>query len=154
MATVKPKTLLNNPIKAECPTHARTHARMRSHEIVIDEPEIRGGTDMGPTPVETYFASLAGCTNVISHRIADEMGIAMDDYSVEILGTLDNRGIRDEADIEVPFPSIQLTVAFKTTSSEAEVMALKEALARRCPVGRAMRASGSDIVETWNVDYL
>ena len=154
MATIKPKALLNNPIKAECPTHARTHARMRSHEIVIDEPKIRGGTDLGPTPVETYFASLAGCTNVISHRIAEEMGIEMEDYLVEILGQLDNRGIRDEADIEVPFPSIELTIAFKTASSEGQVMALKEALTRRCPVGRAMRASGSDIIETWNVDYV
>ena len=57
-------------------------------------------------------------------------------------------GIRDEADIEVPFPSIELTIAFKTASCKGQVMALKEALTRRCPVSRAMRASGSVIIET------
>jgi uncharacterized OsmC-like protein len=66
------KTLIAITVSAECPTHARTRAHTGGHELVIDEPAARGGTDEGPTPIETMIAALLGCTNVILNRIAEK----------------------------------------------------------------------------------
>ena len=52
-------------MSAKAPTPARTHVKVLQHEIVMDEPESRHGTDLGPTPLDTLVAALAGCTNVV-----------------------------------------------------------------------------------------
>ncbi len=44
----------------------------------MDEPETRHGTDLGPSPLDTLVASLAGCTNVLLNKIATsylELGV-------------------------------------------------------------------------------
>ena len=56
-------------------SHARTDILARDVESVIDEPTVRGGTNLGLTPTETLMASLIGCTNVISHRIAERINV-------------------------------------------------------------------------------
>jgi hypothetical protein len=45
------KTVVPMTVSAECPSHARTRAHAGKHELVIDEPAARGGTDEGPTPI-------------------------------------------------------------------------------------------------------
>jgi putative redox protein len=57
---VSQKTVIQMAVSAECPTHARTSAHAGYYEIMIDEPVARGGTDLGPTPIETMIASLLG----------------------------------------------------------------------------------------------
>jgi putative redox protein len=34
---------------------------VRGHELIVDQPADAGGTDVGPTPVELFVASLASC---------------------------------------------------------------------------------------------
>ena len=50
---VKMKTVVTYRTTATCPTHARTEIPVRDLNVVIDEPEERGGTNMGPTPRNT-----------------------------------------------------------------------------------------------------
>ena len=92
MVTVRPKTTVQQHIAATCPTHSRTDLQVRDLESVIDEPEERDGTNLGFTPTETLIASLIGCTNVISHKIAHKHGIAFDDMTIEAEATFDRRG--------------------------------------------------------------
>ena len=35
--------------------------QVRGHELIVDQPADVGGTDVGPTPVELFAASLASC---------------------------------------------------------------------------------------------
>jgi len=45
-----------------------------AHELRVDEPEHRGGTDTGPRPTELLGASLAGCTAITIEMYADRKG--------------------------------------------------------------------------------
>jgi putative redox protein len=44
------------------------------HELIIDEPADRGGTDTGPRPTQLLGASLAGCTAITVEMYADRKG--------------------------------------------------------------------------------
>ena len=55
-------------VKGSSKSHSRADIISRDVESVIDEPEVRGGTNLGLTPTETLLASLIGCSNVITHR--------------------------------------------------------------------------------------
>jgi putative redox protein len=39
----------------------RYAVHVRGHELIVDQPVNAGGTDLGPTPVELFVASLASC---------------------------------------------------------------------------------------------
>ena len=39
----------------------RYAVQVRGHELIVDQPADAGGTDIGPTPVELFTASLASC---------------------------------------------------------------------------------------------
>ncbi|MCZ6770485.1 MAG: amidohydrolase family protein [Proteobacteria bacterium] len=63
---ITPKTVVTNRISGDCQTGARTKVSIRQHQLLIDEPIERGGTDLGPTPVETMLSALLACTNRIT----------------------------------------------------------------------------------------
>jgi putative redox protein len=44
------------------------------HELIVDEPPDRGGTDTGPRPTQLLAASLAGCTAITVEMYADRKG--------------------------------------------------------------------------------
>jgi putative redox protein len=44
------------------------------HELIVDEPESRGGTDTGPRPTQLLAASLAGCTAITVEMYAARKG--------------------------------------------------------------------------------
>lgn len=151
MAVVREKTTTQMKLQGACPTHARTHVKAGVHEIVIDEPKARGGTDMAPTPLETMIASLIGCTNVILNKIAERDGVAIESLTVDAEATLDRRGIALQEDIPVPFPIIRLAIGFATDADEARVVRLKADLGRFCPVSKILRQSGTKVEEVWTV---
>lgn len=39
----------------------RYAVQVRGHELIVDQPASAGGTNLGPTPVELFVASLASC---------------------------------------------------------------------------------------------
>ena len=138
-------------VSAACPTHARTEVSARQHTLIIDEPPNREGTDLAPSPLETMLGSYLGCTNVIANVLAEEMGFEITSLSLALTGHFDSRGVFGKADVEVPFPEIDLTVDIATTGTAEQVMELKAALTKRCPVSVILRQAGSVINETWNV---
>lgn len=138
-------------VAATCPSHSRTELKVRQHALTIDEPPERGGSDRAPTPLETLLSAYLGCTNVILNLIAEEMGIAVAALSMSLVGHFDTRGVFEKAHVTAPFPRIDLVVDIQTDAGDAEIEALRTALARRCPVSMILRQAGSDIVETWNV---
>jgi len=151
MVSVHEKLLTRMRLQGACPTHARTHVKAGNHELVIDEPKTRGGTDMAPTPLETMIGSLIGCINVILNKIAEREGVAIDSLKVDAEAMLDRRGATLREEVAVPFPTIQLAIAFATDADEAKIAKLKSDLGRFCPVSKILRQSGSKIEEVWQV---
>lgn len=139
---------------AFCPNDTLTKVKVRKFEILIDEPPSNHGADLGPQPLEYLLSSLAGCTNVIVHKICKDRNITLLEMEVDVAGLLDTRGIFGKEKISVPFPEIRLTVRGQTRNTPDEIAILKEELAWRCPVSVILRESGSEIKETWEIEYL
>lgn len=153
MATVTPKakTVVTMKLSGNCPSHSRTDVSVRDVKTTIDEPTERGGTNQGLTPTETLMASLIGCTNVITHKVAEKNGVDIDSLSVTLEAQFDRRGVTLAEEVNVPFPSVTLTIDLVTGADEAAVEKVKRDLHRFCPVSKVFRACGTDLKEVWNV---
>jgi len=113
----------------------RSEAAMREHRVTVDEPEMLGGTDAGPNPVELVLAALGTCQEITYRAYATALGIPLDEVSVELDGELDLRGFLAVDDTVRPgYQAITGTVTLKSPASEAELQTLREAVNAHCPV--------------------
>src|SRR6056297_1025289 len=87
-------------INARSESAAKTIVKARNFEIVVDEPEALGGTDVAPNPVEYVLAAFAGCLNVIGHLVAQEMGIELKNLKIEMEGDLNPAKLFGKCDKE------------------------------------------------------
>ena len=138
-------------LEATATSRCRLEASTRQHTVVIDEPAVRGGPDSAATPLETMVGSFLACLYVISHLIADEMGIEIADLSMSLDASFDTDGIRNTTPTALPFPEIDLTMNITTPASDAEIAQLREDLGKRCPMTVVLVQAGTKINSTWNV---
>ena len=151
MVSVTPKTVVTMNLQGTCASHSRTDVAVRDRQITIDEPEVRGGTNMGPAPTETLLAALIGCTNVIVHKIAAKNGVRIDALTVDVEAAFDRRGVTLVEEVAVPFPDITMRVEVTTDAEESAIETLKSDLAKFCPVSKVIRLSGSKLNEIWTI---
>lgn len=154
MAKVRPKTVVDMKLSGVSESHARSRINGRDVVVLIDEPKERGGTNQGLTPTETLIASLIGCTNVVGSRIAEKMGLHVEDLKIEADAQFDRRGVMLEEEIAVPFPAVKLTISCRCNATPEQLDQWKRDLARFCPVSKVIRGSGSTVSEVWNVSPL
>ena len=57
-------------------------ARNRSHAVVIDQPQIVGGEDKGPTPPELFIDSLGSCIGVYVLAFCKNTGLNPDGMKI------------------------------------------------------------------------
>jgi len=86
------KPIITMKMEGEADTHALTKMKVRGLSISTDEPVERGGTNTAPSPTETTLASLVGCTNVITQKIAAKHGIDVLRLKIGVTAQLDRRG--------------------------------------------------------------
>jgi hypothetical protein len=67
VAQVKEKPIWKFKVTGEHQTSTKSTTTARGKTYIVDEPIQRGGTDLGPMPVEYVFMGLVGCTHVISN---------------------------------------------------------------------------------------
>ena len=151
MAAVTQKTVVTQKLEGRCTSHSRTDVAVRDRTVVIDEPTERGGTNQGLTPTETMMASLIGCTNVITHKVAAKNNVAITSMNVRVEARFDRRGVMLQEEIDVPFPSATLYIDLETDADAAAVERVKRELAMFCPVSKVFRAAGIELSEVWNV---
>src|SRR3712207_2709757 len=58
--------------------------RVRDHQLTVDEPTDRGGTDAGPDPQELLAASLASCTAITVQMYAQRKGWEINGIEIEV----------------------------------------------------------------------
>jgi len=132
-------------------TLTRSKIEVRDIVVAIDAPQALGGTNTGPTPPEGMLASLIGCTNVISNKIAEKNGAIIESMTVDLEAKFDRAGALLMEEIQVPFPEVKLKISMKTSASEEVVAIIKRDLMRYCPVAKVMRQSGTNIIEEWSI---
>jgi putative redox protein len=151
MIQVREKTLVTMKLDGRCSSHSRTDVSVRDVHAVIDEPAERGGTNQGLTPTETLMASLVGCTNVITHKVAAKNGVKIESMHVRLEAQFDRRGVTLQEEVDVPFPSVTLFIDLVTNADAAAVENVKRELGMFCAVSKVFRACGSEVREIWNV---
>ena len=130
-------------------SHSRTDIITRDVESVIDEPIVRGGTNLGLSPTETLVSSLIGCTNVITHRIMEKMGFKINSMNIRSKTIFNKDGVGLIQEVEVPFPEITLDIEISTNASESDLVKIQKQLAMYCPVAKVIRNAGTKINENW-----
>ena len=144
----KQEILRNNPEKCRVEVSAdsrlveafRSHVKMREFEVVIDQPENMGSTNLGPRPSEILLAALAACHEVTYRLYADAMDIDLKDIAVSVTGVSDARGFFNVEDgVPAGFSEIYGDIRIDSDASDADLERLREAVNRHCPVLDDMR---------------
>lgn len=151
MVTVTQKTVVTQKLEGRCTSHSRTDITVRDRSVIIDEPAERGGTNQGLTPTETMLASLIGCTNVITHKVAAKNNVPIKSMNVRLEAQFDRRGVMLQEELDVPFPTATLYIDLQTEADSAAVERVKRELAMFCPVSKVFRAAGIELKEVWNM---
>jgi uncharacterized OsmC-like protein len=146
---IRQKMIVQRHSTARCPTHSRTHFTSGDAHSIVDEPIARGGTNEGPAPTDTLVAALAGCTNVITHKIAHANGIDLNGMDIDIDWEFDRRGTQLMEEIDLPFVSITLKITLNGDVSDEEIALLQSELRKYCPLAKLIRAAGTTINEEW-----
>ena len=144
----KQEILRNRPDKCRVEVSAdsrlveafRSHVKTRGFEVVIDQPEHMGSTDLGPRPSEILLAALAACHEVTYRLYADAMGIDLKSVAVSVTGVSDARGFfAVEEGVPAGFSEIYGSIKIESDASEADIERLREAVNLHCPVLDDMR---------------
>ena len=151
MVTIRPKTVVTHRMRGNRMTEARTDLTVRGHEITIDERVESGGTDQGISPVETLLTSLIGCTNRITHKLADRHGVEIQNLVIDLESKFDRRGTQLMQEIDVPFPEIALNIEITTDADADAVEKVKQDLGKFCPIAKILREAGTKVDENWRV---
>lgn len=151
---IRQKTVIQMKMEATGETHARSKVRARDVESTIDEPIERQGTNEGLTPTETLMASLIGCTNVITKRIAHGIGVETGAMDVKLTSDFDRRGVMLMEDVAQPFANIVMDITLETDATPEQMEAIKTDLAKYCPIAKVIRNSGITITENWTLKAL
>ena len=101
---------------------------MRQHETTVDEPQDKGGTDEGPTPLELLAGSLASCVAITVEMYATRKGWDVGTLEVECSFTAAERGAPTKFDVVLRLPD---------SLSDEQVERLR-VIAAKCPVHRTL----------------
>lgn len=149
MVNVVPKTSVKLRANAQCPSHSLANISIRDLSFAIDEPEARGGTNLGPTPTDTALAALIGCTNVIGNKCAEMLRIDIGHLTISAVCDFDRRGVTLTEEIDVPFEKILLKVEADGTATEAELQKVAQETAKYCPLAKLFRQAGTIVEDSW-----
>jgi len=112
-----------------------------AHRIVVDEPTVvPGGKDAGPSPTRLLASALAGCIAITMEMYAARKGWELGAVEVEVEVGYDGF---------VP-ASYATTIRLPAELSEEQRERLL-AVARKCPVHRAIAGRDRDIDETMEI---
>lgn len=148
MATSMPD-IFKIAIEGEAVNAAKTVLSARSHQIVVDEPRERGGSDTAATPLEHMLSAFLACTNVITQFVAQQKKLEIRNMKFSLVGHFDTRGVFEKAVVRQPFPIIEMHVEVVGDMTEAELEDLRVSVAERCPVSVVLREAGCNIEDHW-----
>ena len=123
-------------------------------DLVIDHPTERGGTNEGPTPVETVMGGLVGCDAVITHAVAKIMKFEYGAIDYTCDAQIDTRGAAGVKGVRPYFETVTVTKTIRTNEPEDRIEKLKKNVEQRCPVSNLIRDAGVDLTIEWIVEPL
>jgi putative redox protein len=139
----KQDLLRNRPDKCRVETTAESHlvenfrseVKTRGFDVVLDQPENMGSSDLGPRPSELLLAALAACHEVTYRLYADAMDIDLQDVAVSVTGVSDARGFFNVDDgVDAGFSEVYGEINIVSDASDEDLERLRQTVNRHCPV--------------------
>ena len=130
------KRVVSVTVHGESETPMRMKIKSGKFEMIIDEPENMGGTNMGPSPIQVLLMSLAGCINITGHQVARQRNMKLNGMKIKIDGNMNPcTFIGCSYEERAGFQTINLKVdaGFENATREEIESWLKET-EERCPV--------------------
>ena len=130
MATVKKVR-----VEAHLGERFKIESTIGNHTLVVDQPKTGGGEDAGPTPLEYFFLSLAGCIATIARIAAKQKRINLRAMDVTVEGDLDVEALMGrKPDAHSGFGGITVRARIDADLTKEEKEAFLHEVDRRCPV--------------------
>lgn len=111
----------------------RCDVKMGDFDIIVDEPESVGGSNLGPQPTELFLASIASCFTLAIAYSAQKRSIEVHDLSVTVTGTYDGPGFR------------AIAINARLNCDTEDVASLMRAAERVCYVTNTLKSENVEI---------
>jgi putative redox protein len=102
----------------------------RNGKLLMDEPSIIGGNDLGPDPFSTLLASLAGCTLSTLRMYIDRKGWDIPEINIAL-----NMSQENDAELTT---TISRTISFPA-AIEDDIKNRLLIIAEKCPVSKILK---------------
>jgi uncharacterized OsmC-like protein len=153
---VLPESRVDHPLVRRKTLTAVNHGAMRTvidfgeaGGFTTDEPVEQGGTNDGPTPLQTVVGALCGCESVTFHRAAEERGFAYRGIEFDAEFRIDIRGRMGHPGVRQHFQVVRVEAVVETEESEEALAEIVEETERRCPVFNLIRDAGVRLEMRW-----
>ncbi|WP_027001376.1 OsmC family protein [Hugenholtzia roseola] len=121
---------------------AKFRAKVRHFELLVDEPQALGGTDLAPNPVEYLLAAYAGCLNVVAHLVAKEYNFELKSLKINLKGEINPERLFGFSDLQrAGYQALEVLLEPETTASDPLLLEWLQEIERRCPVGDNLQNS-------------
>lgn len=115
-------------------------SRIRTHALSLDEPELLGGTDTAPNPVEAVLAAYGSCLAVGYTLNAAVRGIQVRSLTIDVEGHIDLAGFFGlDAAVPAGFSSISAAVQLDADATDAQLQDLHRHVLATSPVGSILQ---------------
>ncbi len=113
----------------------KIETKSRQHVSYVDQPPAGGGTDSGPTPLEYFFISLAGCMVTIGIIAAKQRRLPIRKIEAHVEGELDTDVFMGKNTETRPgFSGIRIHMKIDGDMSQAEKEQFVKEVDARCPI--------------------
>ena len=103
--------------------------------IAVDEPELLGGTNTAPNPVEFLLVAFGTCQEIIYSAYATIMGVQLDGIEVKLKGDIDIQGMLGlDATVPPGYSSISYETRLTSPEPEERLVELQRAVEAHCPM--------------------
>jgi putative redox protein len=133
---------MNESVKVSVRDAVAATVRVRGHTFRVGEPVDKGGTDDGPTPMETFLGGLASCVAITLRMYANLKGLPVREIRVRADQARTARGEIDPEEIEEgddreEIPRVDLAIEIDGDVTDEQLDRLRH-IAKRCPVHRVV----------------
>jgi len=122
-------------IAAKLDEKFKIEVKAGDHTMYIDQTKAGGGTDAGATPLEYFFASLAGCIGTIARIVANQKRIKLNGMDIKVEGAYDVETLLGKSkESRAGFTGIKVTLNIDSDMSKEEKETFIHEVESRCPV--------------------
>jgi putative redox protein len=122
-------------IEAKLDEKFKIEVKAGNHIMYVDQTQAGGGNDAGPTPLEVFFAALAGCIGTVARIIANQKRIKLNGMDMKIQGAFDIETLLGKStENRAGFESVKVTLNVDSDLSKEEKEAFLHEVESRCVV--------------------